>query len=246
MGLKLIGACSVPLWVDLSHHALIAIKSLSFPLTRPLWNSVYTKEFASAAALADLLFAETYMQPDLCEEGFVLSTIFRLIPFAIADREGWVERFSNVLHRYSAYRQNSILVGEYWDLLEAMRLPKYSTKDQIFIINTLAQSSEFKGPFHIADGHGPQCYSISEETTVISSQCASATSCISILLPVRVLQLKYLAQLASDASDCLASEMVSWIDRNPVDAGASSADNTTRNRRRAAAKPLRCTHDALS
>ena len=186
-------ACS-GVCVEFAHLATLSIDSLSYPLKRPLWDSIYTSEFSRSAAMADVLFAEHYMHSTQeCPNGFLLATIFRLIPFAISDREGWVERFTHVIMRQiRVLPEVDSLVHEYTNLLNEMRENHAYTifeKEVIFRIIKQADTARTVVVF------GDKCFP--GISLVVTSSCVGVTLClcVSVLFPV-LAQLKYLVMLA--------------------------------------------------
>ena len=87
--------CRGTYWNEFRDATWTAIRSLPTGTGSVAVKSIHTPEFATAAMLADTVFADHYLHwPTMnCSAGFLTSVLFRTVPFFLADREGWLERF---------------------------------------------------------------------------------------------------------------------------------------------------------
>lgn len=201
-------ACKSDAWEEFRNLSDAAIDSIAFPLSsQSLWESVYTTPFSRAAMLADELFASNYMQLHAlgCPSGFLVATIFRLIPFALSDREGWVERLLNVInYLLPKVGFEEFGVFKYLNLLRQMHdrlASNYTMAEQVTISQLIAKAVHAMGPIshvlitieeinscsitHHSGGSFP--------TLIIGSWCEGQNIfCVPTFFPLKT-QLKYLA-----------------------------------------------------
>lgn len=152
------------------------------------FNSIYTSDFASAAAAADDLFARHYIKWHSCEcpGGLVTSVLFRTVPFLLSDREGWLERFLNFAHlvvqRCGTYGGFPVLRFLYFIKILGLHVhPRYIVETYLssrheYIYATVTNSSEQVERFIDRwAGIESQLYVLSRECPPVTNEVVTCT-----------------------------------------------------------------------